>query len=182
MGGIWSQQSTQDDEDNTNSVDDSDSEVTEASEDERINPSPTIQASDKTHNSTSNNTNGNKSTENKHNLKDKDKFTSSDNPTTKKNDSNGNNDDTKINKTPTTPKPHKTLNVEPKPQDDPPTTRRWRSNSARGLKRVDLQNVNILVVDDDAVQRAVLRKWLHDEKYKNGILPHHPLIISLLFL
>lgn len=49
-------------------------------------------------------------------------------------------------------------------------TRRWRSNSARGLKRVDLQNVNILVVDDDAVQRTVLRKWLHDEKYKNGIL------------
>lgn len=50
---------------------------------------------------------------------------------------------------------------------DPPKTREWRSGSARGLKRVDLQNVHILVVDDDPVQRAVLKKWLHDAAYKN---------------
>lgn len=64
--------------------------------------------------------------------------------------------------------PVNTISTTP-PQPGEITTRRWRSNSARGLKQVDLQNVNILVVDDDPVQRAVLRKWLHDEGYKNGM-------------
>jgi PleD family two-component response regulator len=46
--------------------------------------------------------------------------------------------------------------------------RKWRSNSSRGLRHVELLNAHILVIDDDLVQRTLLNKWLADEGYKNG--------------
>lgn len=46
--------------------------------------------------------------------------------------------------------------------------KKWRSNSSRGLRNVELHNAHILVIDDDMLQRTLLRKWLQDEGYKNG--------------
>jgi hypothetical protein len=172
MGGIWSSQQVVDDED-TNSVDGNDSESTDASEDEKSNSPHTPPSQVEKHEKTSNNTTSTNNEKNtKYTHKDKDKPTRSDSITSKNHDNNGNNDDQSNNNNNKNTTVHKTLNVDTKPEEHQPTTRQWRSNSARGLKRVELQNVNILVVDDDAVQRAVLRKWLHDEKYKNGILIH----------
>ena len=165
MGGIWSQQSTQDDEEDTNSVESSESE-TEVAENE-VSATPVTQPTSPVSNEKTNNTTPNSN--------ERRKYTSY-NLTRKSTDDTGNNDDNQgnnnnNNKTTAVHKlNNQNINNVDKQEEWQPTTRQWRSNSARGLKRVDLQNVNILVVDDDAVQRAVLRKWLHDEKYKNGIL------------
>jgi hypothetical protein len=162
MGGIWSQQAPQEDEEE--SVDgSSEYESTDVSEDEKsasfTSTHPPLENEKPTHTTANNNVKS---------IAHKDKTTHSPNVSNKTNDNNGNNDDNSHNnKTPTVQKANNHNNIDK--QEEYPATRQWRSNSARGLKRVELQNVNILVVDDDAVQRAVLRKWLHDEKYKNGI-------------
>lgn len=188
MGNIWSTTQNIDDDELTSSYDterdedEPESYATEASEDDKPNISSNPTQTEPTNTTTTNNTNKTPTANTKYTHKDKDK-TQHDNSTpdlktkiennnlavnTKVNNvDNNNNNNTKIQQQPPTPP------SQPPPpvvEDWQPTTRRWRSNSARGLKRVDLQNANILVVDDDAVQRTVLRKWLHDEKYKSDIL------------